>query len=361
MQTRMLAQLRAIATEEMRTFSFTVAVVFLFSLFLAVRSAGFGPTPFFEFFPDLWGCFRSFLLAATVMLIVVEPVRRLGPAAGVRRAIALAGALSAGAAMATVAQVRFAIEYQGLTAGQAWAEWSPASLVSLFIGAMLVAVGEFHRSELRSIEATQAAEGSRSALEHEALLARVKTLEAQIEPHFLFNTLANVRRLYETDAAAGETMLTRLMLYLEVALPSMRRERSTLERELQLVAAYLDLQQVRMGRRLAYSIDIAPALRALEVPSMMLLTLVENAIKHGLTPKREGGRIDVSAALVARELRLDVSDTGRGFGAEASGGGTGLANIHARLAATFGPAGRLTLVPGERQGLTATITIPVPA
>ncbi|HSC62739.1 MAG TPA: hypothetical protein VLD35_03840 [Caldimonas sp.] len=106
----------------MRTFVFAVAVVFLFSLFLAVRSAGFGPTPFFEFFRDLRECFQSFVVAAMVMMIVVQPVRRAGPPAGVQRAIALIGALLVGAAIATVAQVLLAIEVQAFTTEQAWAE-----------------------------------------------------------------------------------------------------------------------------------------------------------------------------------------------------------------------------------------------
>jgi sensor histidine kinase YesM len=227
------------------------------------------------------------------------------------------------------------------------------------VAGLLVTVGEFHRAEVRSLEALQRADAERARLEQQTLQARLKTLEAQVEPHFLFNTLANLRRLYETDPEAGEAMMERLMRYLQTALPSMRDERSTLAREAQLIEAYLELQQVRMGRRLAYGIDIAPALRPLQVPPMMLLTLVENAIKHGLAPQREGGRVDVRARLDGPQLRLEVADTGRGFGGGTSGGGTGLANIRARLAARFGTAAEITLTAGAPRGLLAAIRMPV--
>lgn len=154
-------------------------------------------------------------------------------------------------------------------------------------------------------------------------------------------------------------MLDRLIRYLEVALPSMRNDRSTLARESELLSAYLDLQRVRMGRRLDYSIDIPPSLAGLEVPPMMLLTLVENAIKHGLAPLREGGRVDIAATADAAWLQLRVSDTGRGFGGGTSGGGTGLANIRARLAAMFSGRAELELMPREPRGIVAAIRLPI--
>jgi len=361
MRTTPLARLGATLAREARSLAFTAAVIFVFALFLATIGAGRGPMPFGEFVADFLEGFRASLIVAIVMLLVIEPVRRHGSITGRRRIAALTAAIVVGWALGTVCQASWLIAVEGQPFYPAWEYWWRLSPASLTLGAMLVAVGEFHHQEVRSLEAMRAAETQRRTLEHESLQARVKTLEAQIEPHFLFNSLANVRRLYETDAEAGETMLTRLMRYLEVALPSMRDDRSTLEREAQLIGAYLDLQQVRMGKRLSYGIAIDPALRPVEVPPMMLLTLVENAIKHGLTPRREGGRVDVSATRVGGVLRLDVADTGRGFGSETSGGGTGLANIRARLAAMFGPAAELRLVPGHPHGLIATITIPAPA
>jgi len=130
-------------------------------------------------------------------------------------------------------------------------------------------------------------------------------------------------------------------------------------REAELVCAYLDLQKVRMGRRLDYRVHIPSDLGALRIPPMMLLTLVENAIKHGLAPQCDGGRVDVGASLEESRLRLEVTDTGGGFGGQVSGGGTGLANIRTRLVAMFGAAAELTLSSRRPHGLVATIRMPL--
>ena len=306
--------------------------------------------------------FLQHFSAALMMWLLIQPVRHVAPAEGVGRVIVIVVAVIVAAALASVARALWITHGPG--ASNPAGTWRTLPMMFIrfgTLGAMLVAVGEFHRAEVRSVEAMRDAEASRHQLEQQTLEARLKTLEAQIEPHFLFNTLATVRRLYDTDAAAGEAMMERLMRYLEVALPSMRSDRSTLGREAELIAAYLDLQKVRMGRRLEYRIDVAPELALLPVPPMMLLTLVENAIKHGLAPQREGGRVDVSARVEGSQLRLDVADTGRGFGTGTSGGGTGLANIRARLAAMFGHAAELTLTPRYTGGLLAAIRLPVDA
>jgi sensor histidine kinase YesM len=169
-----------------------------------------------------------------------------------------------------------------------------------------------------------------------------------------------VRRLYDEDRDAGRKMLEMLMRYIAVALPEMRGERATLAREADMIEAYLHIQRVRMGTRLAFAIDIPRALRNLAVPPMMLLTLVENAIKHGLTPSPEGGRIRVTARAVEKDVVLTVADTGVGFGS-GSGTGIGLANISARLASQFGERARLVLENNELGGATASIFLPINA
>jgi hypothetical protein len=194
-------------------------------------------------------------------------------------------------------------------------------------------------------------------MDEQAAEARLQILEAQIEPHFLFNTLAHVRRLYESDRAAGARMLRNLEAYLAVALPQMRAGDSTLGRELDHVSAYLDIQQIRMGRRLAYGIAVDDALRDARLPPLMVLTLVENAIKHGLTPLPAGGRIDIRAAVDAGRLRVEVADTGQGF-TRSGGAGVGLANIRARLAAQFGEDASLALALNSPCGVVATILLP---
>ena len=138
----------------------------------------------------------------------------------------------------------------------------------------------------------------------------------------------------------------------------MRAADSTLGREAALTTSYLEIQAIRMGRRLAFDVDIPDALAGVPFPPLMLLTLVENAIKHGLAPQPGGGAVRVDASLHDRELRVRVADSGRGF-TQTSGRGTGLANVRARLAAIHGESGRLSLSRNLPQGIVATIALPL--
>jgi sensor histidine kinase YesM len=228
------------------------------------------------------------------------------------------------------------------------------------IGALLTIVFELARRARRNTALAQQTEFDQIALEGELAAAQLQVLQAQIEPHFLFNTLANVRRLYDEDRTAGRKMLEMLMRYIEIALPERRGGRATLAREADLIEAYLHIQRVRMGARLAFAIDIPRTLRNLAVPPMMLLTLVENAIKHGLTPSAEGGRIRITARAVEKDVVLTVADTGVGFGS-GSGTGIGLANVSARLASQFGERARLVLANNELGGATTSIFLPIDA
>jgi hypothetical protein len=224
---------------------------------------------------------------------------------------------------------------------------------------LLFAIYEFHRRGVVALEEALAFRTARAALEAEMVKARLQALHAQIEPHFLFNTLANVRRLYEIDASAGAAMLASLIRYVGIALPSLRRERTPLGEEAELIRAYLDLYRVRMGPRLAYEIAFPPELLSAEVPSMMLLTLVENAIKHGLAPLPEGGAVRISARSEGATLEVRVADSGRGLSAGA-GHGTGLSNIRARLAGLYGDAAGLSLGLNRPRGVVATLSLPAP-
>ncbi|MBE2242094.1 MAG: histidine kinase [Burkholderiaceae bacterium] len=226
------------------------------------------------------------------------------------------------------------------------------------LSALFAAVFVFIRLADESAERAADAERNRARFAQREEEARLRMLQAQIEPHFLFNTLANVRRLYQTDPAAGEAMLGNLLRYLAVALPQMRAATSTLAREAALAESFLEIQRIRMGTRLAFEFDIPAALRDAALPPMMLLTLVENAIKHGLAPLPEGGSVRISAVADGPELVLRVADTGRGF-AQSSGGGTGLANIRARLAGHYGSAAHLALALNTPRGVTATIAVPL--
>ncbi|HZI82770.1 MAG TPA: histidine kinase [Casimicrobiaceae bacterium] len=231
--------------------------------------------------------------------------------------------------------------------------WPRFTLIAGLFSAVYV---YFRRGE-ECAAAAHAAEQQRLQLDQRMEEARLQVLQAQIEPHFLFNTLATVRRLYQTNRAAAASMLDNLMRYLTVALPQMRTAESTLGRETALAEAYLNIQRIRMGRRLSFAIDVAPALADAKLPPMMLLTLTENAIKHGLNPLPEGGFIRISARIEAQELRVQVADSGQGF-QRTAGGGTGLANIRARLAAGYGRTAHLSIAHNNPRGLTATIALP---
>jgi signal transduction histidine kinase len=196
-----------------------------------------------------------------------------------------------------------------------------------------------------------------AALNRRMLEAELQVMEAQIEPHFLFNTLATVKRLYRSEPRSGERMLESLGHYLEHALPRFRNETTTLGREFDLVRSYLDVLQIRMGERLRFTMRLPAELAAEAFPPMMLITLVENAIKHGLNPSPAGGSIDLAATASGGVLEVRVADTGLGFRAS-SGSGIGLANIRSRLTALYGGRGRLTLESNEPSGVVAAIVVP---
>ena len=225
---------------------------------------------------------------------------------------------------------------------------------------MLALVAHVHRRAMHAEVAAHAEERSRAQLGLEETEQQLALLQAQIEPHFLFNVLGNVRRLYRTRPDAGAKTISSLMRYLREALPKLRSQRALLGDELELVRAYLDLFQVRMGERLSFSIEADPALHALEFPPMLLVTLVENAIKHGIEPTGRGGHVLVHARRSARSLEVAVIDDGAGFAAAPSGGsGVGLANLRRQLAARYGGSARLTLEANETRGVRATIVVPL--
>lgn len=295
------------------------------------------------------------LVMATPMLIVIIATANLGPQRGLKRFVALGAAVVVSAGIGVLLRIAFV---QWRSDGNPMEMFPYVWPRYAVLGGMLTVVGELYRGQVASIAALQRAEIDRAALEGEMAEARLQVLQAQIEPHFLFNALANVRRLYQKDRAAGGSMLGNLMRYLEVALPRMRDSGSTLGRDAELVEAFLRVHQIRMGHRLAFSIDIPDQLRAHVVPPMMLLTLTENAIKHGLNPSPDGGLIRIVARTDDYRLTMSVADTGVGF-APGSGAGTGLANIRARLAAQFGDTANLALENNDLGGVTATIVLPL--
>ncbi len=223
----------------------------------------------------------------------------------------------------------------------------------------LALIADVHERALQTDSAAHATELARAQLQQGESERQLALLQAQIEPHFLFNILGNVRRLYRTRAQAGAEAVGSLMRYLRMALPQLRSQRASLGEEMALVRAYLDLFQLRMGAQLSVSIEVDAGLHEAEFPPMLLGTLVENAIKHGLEPVG-GGRIEVRARRRRNVLEVSVLDDGAGFGATASSGtGVGLVNIRRQLAARYQSQGRLTLEGREPRGARATIAIPL--
>jgi hypothetical protein len=208
-------------------------------------------------------------------------------------------------------------------------------------------------------ELEQAREGA-ELREKAALDARLRLLQAQIEPHFLFNTLANLHSLIGRDDLAARTLLERMNDYLRASLTHSRADRTSLDDECRLLGTYLGIQAQRMGGRLTWEIAVPKALRHLTFPPMLLQPLVENAIRHGLEPKLGSGRLCVSAREENDQLALNVSDDGVGLAGKSHFVGVGLANVRERLATLFGPAARLELVENAAAGLTAQLWIPKP-
>ena len=199
-------------------------------------------------------------------------------------------------------------------------------------------------------------EARREARQQAALAqAELKLLQAQIEPHFLFNTLANLRHLVHTGSPQSLPMLDHLVHYLRTALPDIRTPGSTIGREVELARAYLEIMRMRMGGALELAIEMPPELADAELPPLMLMTLVENAVKHGVAP-RGGGRIAIRVAREAGRMRIEVDDDGPGL-AQPMGRGVGLANVRERLRALYGARARLELEQRAAGGLTAAIEI----
>jgi hypothetical protein len=213
------------------------------------------------------------------------------------------------------------------------------------------------KAEARADRAEAVAE--KEGLERQVAEARLQALQAQVEPHFLFNTLAAVEHLIETDPPRAATMQRHLIAFLRGAMPRMRGEAVTLGDEVELCRNYLAIMKIRMEDRLDFSIDLPPELAGASFPPLMLQSVAENAVKHGLEPKATGGSILISARAAAGRLRVAVADSGLGFGvADTTGTGIGLNNIRERLAGLFGDKAALVISPNAPTGAQVAIEIP---
>jgi len=237
--------------------------------------------------------------------------------------------------------------------------WGVVATGSIGIGFGCVIVGIYIYREQRAQSTAERARAEviQTRLEKEVLVARLQLLQAQVEPHFLFNTLANVQHLVETDPPTAARMLDSLIRYLRASLPQMRERATTLRRELDMVRAYLEVQAVRMGHRLRFEIDADERLLDLPYPPMMLISLVENAVRHGIDAVAGGGTVTIRASATAEALSVAIADTGAGL-SEHGALGVGLTNIRERLETLYGNSGRLELTENVPQGVVVTVAVP---
>jgi len=218
------------------------------------------------------------------------------------------------------------------------------------------------QAEVKAAQATENAESE--ALKRQVIEARMAAMQAQVEPHFLFNTLASIDHLIETDPPTASKMQKNLIALLRASMPTMREANANgavrdLGRELAVIKPYLEILKMRMEERLQTEIAVPDGLMSAEFPPMMIQGLVENAIKHGLEPKAEGGKLTVKAEILHGKLAVTVADTGLGFGrAATSGTGVGLANIRERLQLLHGNRASVTVTENQPSGTVVTITVP---
>jgi signal transduction histidine kinase len=309
----------------------------------------------------LFGCL-IFGCAMPAFLLVTWVDRRTALEPLHARVWKLAAALGAGAIVFGVAIV--AIEW-----AMGWVDEGELSLfghVTMFalwiltMGGVLTAILVLARYEARMAARLHDENVAAARRRREWDEIRLRFLRSQIEPHFLFNALANVKRLYETQPSSGRDLLRSIADYLELALSTGRMGCRTVADELALTRAYLDIFAVRMGERLRVELDVPEELRAAPMPPLMLGTLVENALKHGIGPRAQGGKIRIEIRREGPDLVARVSDDGLGF-RDASGSGVGLSNTRARLSTLFGDRGRLDLGRNPGGGVVATLRLPLEA
>jgi signal transduction histidine kinase len=312
--------------------------------------------------------FRSVLPYAESIGITIMLLQGVGHALfGVERLRRMSGAargLYWGVLSSIGAYVGFLIATY-LRFGSVGDVWNPAASVSLTasMGLGLIICVVIYQVAASSVRASLALERAdrehvRSlAAEAMAAQANLKLLQAQIEPHFLFNTLANVVGLIDTRPGQARTMLEDLIRYLRATLALTRQDSTTLGAEADLIEAYLSIFRVRMGQRLSFSIEIDAGLRGVPIAPMLLQPIVENALKHGLEPKIDGGTVSLRATREGDQVRLDIADSGLGF-EDSAAGGFGLANVRERLRLLYGEGGHLEIRENAGGGTLVTVVIP---
>ena len=314
--------------------AFMLTGVLLISLTLTLTGAWFGPSRF-----------KIGLKSLAVWLGVAITGAVVG---GIAAKLALAGSLS------TVLDQFVRVAPQILIGGL---------VTGLVYAVLMVSIVQYRRTQLQRNNTGLARLAQQERMRRQLADARLKLMQAQVEPHFLFNTLASVQQLAENKAPEAAQLTAQLITFLRAGLASLREDTTTLAREFKAIEAYLTIMQTRMHDRLQFELDLPAELRETSMPPAMLISLVENAIKHGLEPHPDGGKLCVMARLEDARLRLTVADTGLGPGAGAAtaGGGVGLDNIRQRLRAIFANDARLIVSGNLPQGFVAVIDMPLHA
>jgi signal transduction histidine kinase len=229
----------------------------------------------------------------------------------------------------------------------------------LFVAPWIAVASLFRKSELALQTQAMTFAHEKSELERKALDSRLRLLQAQVEPHFLFNTLANVRELVDAGSPQASTVLDSLIAYLRAAVPRLNESTTTLDQELQLVRAYLELMRMRMPDRLQFALQVDADAARVRCPPTTVLTLVENAVRHGIDPSEEGGRIDVRVLVRDGRCVIEVRDSGAGLNAHGKHGtGNGLASLRERLELVFGGDAHLRISSVEPRGAVAEVDFP---
>jgi signal transduction histidine kinase len=335
-------------------FGFSTAIAFGMSLQFLAQLFVWRNWPIREVLQGWLYIFRDRLIVATLITLPIVFLGILRNQSPLLRSALLAASVLAGAIVGEWL-VRLLYDQQNalaplLTDALRWSAVAFAVATTNYLWRASVDSGEQLRQE--SLH--------RQSVEQQLANTRLTALRKQIEPHFLFNTLATVRRLHQTDPAAGAGMLANFIDYLRRVLPMLGCSEVPLGDEVNLLRAYLAVIQLRMLGRLAITFQVPGDLRAARVPPLALATLVENAIKHGLAPLPSGGTISITASADHGQLELVVVDNGVGLKADSSGGtGIGLYNVRARLATLYGAKGTLQVQANQPAGVCATIRLPL--
>jgi hypothetical protein len=242
-----------------------------------------------------------------------------------------------------------------------WNGWTHLTFAAVLLAPWTALAAIVRQKEAVARDQQLAFALERSELERQALDARLHLLQAQVAPHFLFNTLANVQALVDTGSPHASAVLRSLTAYLRAAVPLLHESAATIERELHLVRPYLELMQMRMPDRLQYAMHIDPAALTVRCPPTTVMTLVENAVRHGIDPCEDGGRIDIDIARTGDRCLVRVTDTGVGLRESNGGLGTGLTTLRERLDLIFGDAAQLRLASHPPRGVVVEVDLPAHA